>query len=77
MKKLMWQTLPAWCVAGLLISVRAQDNPPGNGDNNNNNNAATPEAATQPGPGDAPPPRPRKSPGRPFRMTSRRQCPPR
>ncbi len=56
MKKLMWQTLPALCVAGLLISVRAQDNPPGNG--GNNLNPATPEAPTQPGPGEMPPPMP-------------------
>jgi len=27
MKKLIWQTLPALCVAGMMISVRAQDNP--------------------------------------------------
>ena len=83
MKKLIWQTLPALCVAGLLISVRAQDNPPGNapvnGDNNNNN-PATPQAAPQPGPGDAPPPPDNQGPpqdnqGQPQGQTPDNQAP--
>ncbi len=60
MNKLMWQTLPALCVAGLLISARAQDNNPPPPDTNN-----VPEVPGQPGPGPGEMPLPPDAAGQP------------
>jgi general secretion pathway protein D len=55
MNKVIWQTLSALCVAGLLCSARAQDNPPATQDTNST--AANPETPPpDQAPGEATPP---------------------
>jgi general secretion pathway protein D len=57
MKQPILKTLPALCVAALLVSARAQDNPPANEPNQDTNTAVAPDNQTPP-PGDASPPPP-------------------
>jgi general secretion pathway protein D len=55
MNKLIWQTLPALCVAGLIYSARAQDNPPPNQDTNSATANAEAPATPDQAPGGAAP----------------------